>query len=104
MDIHAFILNINRELKAVFSDYRGVYFFGSRQRGDYRDDSDYDLVFVFDTSPDWRKEDRIRALVYQQEVEHDLIIDGKYYAQDEIEFCRTPFCETVYKEGEFYGV
>jgi predicted nucleotidyltransferase len=104
MDIRTLLARLNCELKTVFSDYRGVYFYGSRQRGDFRDDSDYDLVFVFATKPDWRKEDLVRELVYQQEVEQELIIDGKYYALDEIEHYRTPFCETVYKEGKFYGV
>ena len=104
MDIRTFLARLNHALKIVFSDYRGVYFYGSRQRGDFRDDSDYDLVFVFETKPDWRKEDLVRELVYQQEVEHNLVIDGKYYAQDEIAHARTPFCETVCQEGEFYGV
>lgn len=104
MDIETLIDGMNRNLKRRFSDYRGVYFFGSRQRGDFQEDSDYDLVFVFDVKPDWRKEDHIRDIVYQQAVEHDVIIDGKYYAQDDIEHYRTPFCETVYKEGKFYGV
>jgi predicted nucleotidyltransferase len=98
------IERMNANLKRHFSDYRGVYFFGSRQRGDAREDSDYDLAFVFETKPDWRKEDRIRDIVYRYEVEHDVVIDGKYYAQDEIEHSQTPFRERVYTEGEFYGV
>lgn len=91
MEIKTLINGMNRNVKRRFSDYRGVYFFDSRQRGDFQEDSDCDLVFVFDAKPDWRKEDHIRDIVYQQAVEYDVIIDGKYYAQDDIEHYRTPF-------------
>ena len=104
MDTNIFIQKINTALKNTFSDYRGVYFFGSRCREDNREDSDYDMVFVFETTPDWRKKDKVREVVYQKEVEYDVVIDGKYYAQKEIENYRTPFLETVYKEGQFYAV
>ncbi len=104
MDIQAFIQTINTVLKKTFADYQGVYFIGSRSRGDYREDSDYDMVFVFQVKPDWRKKDKVREIVYRKELEHDIVIDGKYYAYDEIKNYHTPFQEVVYKEGKFYGI
>jgi len=104
MDIGTLIKGINTSLKDTFHDYRGVYFFGSRLRGENQDFSDYDMVFVFQTQPGWRKKDRIRTIVYQKELEYNIVIDGKYYAQHDIENYQTPFLETVYKEGAFYGV
>ena len=73
-DIQTIIGKMNRELKRVFSDYQGVYAYGSRQRGDWQDASDYDLLFVFTTKPDWRKKDRIRDVVYQHELDDDMIV------------------------------
>lgn len=90
-------ITVNKDLKKIFVDYQGLYFLGSRSRGDYREDSDYDMVFVFYSKPDWRKKDKIREIVYRKELEYDIVIDSKYYAQEEIENYRTPFRETVYK-------
>ena len=104
MNIETLIQGMNTSLQQTFQDYLGVYFFGSRLRGDYQEFSDYDMVFVFRTRPDWRKKDRIRTIVYQQELKYDVVIDGKYYAQQEVENCQTPFLETVHNEGAFYGV
>ena len=102
-NIQKIIAEMNRELKRLFSDYHGVYAYGSRQRGDWRDGSDYDLLFVFAATPDWRKKDRIRDVVYRRELDDDIVIDGKYYGADEIAHPRTPFCETVKREGVFYA-
>jgi len=104
MEIHTLIQGINSSLQHAFHDYMGVYFFGSRLRGENREFSDYDMMFVFRTQPDWRKKDRIRTIVYQKELEYEIVIDGKYYAQHDVENCQTPFLETVYNEGAFYGI
>ena len=104
MDIQRFIHVINTELQRTFADYQGLYFIGSRSRGEHREESDYDLVFVFQAKPDWRKKDHIRDIVYRNEVEHGIVIDGKYYAHDEITDYHTPFQEVVYNEGKFYGI
>ena len=104
MDANILIQSINKELKKMFIDYRGVYFFGSRSRGDENKDSDYDMVFVFDVKPDWRKKDKVREVVYRKELEYNMVIDGKYYAQEEIQNYLTPFREVVFREGKFYGV
>ncbi|MEE4358262.1 MAG: nucleotidyltransferase domain-containing protein [Desulfococcaceae bacterium] len=104
MKIVNFIKEINADLKSVFPDYTGLYYFGSRSRGDNREYSDYDMVFVFRTKPDWKKKEQIREFVYHKEVEYDMVIDGKYYSQKEIEDYQTPFLETVSKEGKFYAV
>jgi len=99
-----FIRDINANLKSVFQDYLGLYFFGSRSRGDSREHSDYDMVFVFRKKPDWKKKEDIRNIVYSREVEYGMVVDGKYYSQEEVENCRTPFLESVCKEGKFYAV
>jgi predicted nucleotidyltransferase len=104
MDVNTLIQEINTALKDAFSDYRGVYFFGSRWRKDNQEYSDYDMVFVFRTPPDWRKKDQVREIVYRTAIEYDVVIDGKYYAQKEVEEYQTPFLEAVYKQGAFYAV
>lgn len=104
MNINTLIKDINSILKTRFQDYMGVYFFGSRSRGDYAEYSDYDMVFAFRTEPDWRKKNQVREFIYLKEVEYDLVIDGKYYSQEDVKHCKTPFLESVFKKGKFYAV
>jgi predicted nucleotidyltransferase len=104
MEINTLIRDINASLKSVFQDYMGVYFFGSRSRKDSQEYSDYDMVFVFGTKPDWRKKNQIRDVVYKKAVEYDAVIDGKYYSREEVENYQTPFLECVFKQGKFYAV
>ena len=37
---------LKAELKSKYPDFRGIYLFGSRARGDFQNDSDYDLAFI----------------------------------------------------------
>jgi hypothetical protein len=41
-------------------------------------------VFVSRIKPDWWKKENIRDLVSRKQVEHDLFIEGKEYAYDDI--------------------
>lgn len=93
-----------RELVRVFPDYRGVYFYGSRARGEERSGSDYDMVFLFEHKPDWREKQRARDIIYAKELEYEIVIDSHFYAREEIENSSTPFRETVRDEGFFYAV
>jgi hypothetical protein len=61
-------------------------------------------VFVFHVKPDWQKKENIREIVSRTEVEHDIVIDGKYSAHDDITDSQSPFQEVVSHEGKFSGV
>ena len=61
-------------------------------------------VFVFQVKPDWRKKENIREIVYRKEVEHDIVIDGKESAHDDITDSHSPCQEVVSHEGKFSGV
>ena len=43
-------------------------------------------------------------MIVEKMMGYEVVIDGKYYAQEEIENYVTPFRETVFKEGIFYAV
>ena len=38
---------LKHDLSASFNDFIGIYFYGSRLKGDYEADSDFDLIFIF---------------------------------------------------------
>lgn len=104
IDIETLARSIGEELRGEFPDYTGVYFFGSRARGEGREASDYDMVFLFEHKPNWREKQRAREIVYMKELMLGIVIDSHYYAREEIENSRTPFREAVRTEGTFYGV
>jgi len=100
--------HIINELKSLLSqkykDFKGIYFYGSRVRGDNQADSDYDLMFVFDREVDQKLKEEIVHLLYSYELESDIIIDCRVYSANDVHNIYTPFINNVVNEGVFYGV
>lgn len=104
IDIDTLAQVISQDLKQEFADYSGVYTYGSRTRDDAQESSDYDMVFVFEHEPDWRQKQKAREIVYQKELEFDVVIDSHYYSRSKIEDISTPFREAVCTEGTYHAV
>ena len=102
--INKLIEEISKFLKSGYEDFRGIYFYGSRARGDYNEDSDYDLVFVFDREIDWRFKEEIKHIIYRHEDIYDLFIDSKIISSEEIDLERMPLIINIKRDGIFYGV
>lgn len=96
--------SISSQIKAKHSDFAGIYFFGSRAKGTATEESDYDTAFIFDGTVDRKLKNEIISLVYDYEVENDIIIDVLVYSKQDIENPATPFRDNVKNEGIFYGV
>ncbi len=101
--IENIIKQISSMLKSKYSDFNGVYFYGSRARGDYITDSDYDLIFIFQREITWKFKEEVRHLIYEYEDKYDIFIDAKVISSREIDLNRMPFIQNVKKEGIFYG-
>jgi predicted nucleotidyltransferase len=66
-----------------------VVLFGSRARGDAREDSDYDVaVFIEDFVDRWREVDRIIPVVTDILDEHEVFIHALPYGQAPIGIAR----------------
>jgi len=102
MDTNALITILNREIRDNFPDFTGIWFIGSRSRGESRTDSDYDFVFTFAHQPDWREKNKLYDIIAEVEVREQIVIDGKAYGEKELKTIWTPFREKVLKEGFFY--
>lgn len=97
--------DISKALKQKYSDFKGVYFYGSRVRGDFNEDSDYDVVFVFDRDKiDWRFKYDVRDIIYDYELKYEFFLDNRIYTCKDIENPSTIFRFNVKREGIFYGV
>lgn len=97
------IHELNSELKKKYDDFVGITFFGSRCRGDFSEESDFDIVIMFSKKPGWQKESDILGIVLEKELEYDIVIDAKVYHEAEIKKQNTPFRVTVWREGAHYG-
>ena len=94
-----------RRCKLAISEVVGeadVILYGSRARGQAREDSDYDVVVVVDGPVDMALEDRVRAQVYPLELETGSVITLMVYSRDQWDsalYRAMPFRRNVEREG-----
>ncbi len=78
-----------------------VILYGSRARGDYHDESDWDVLVLIDNEQsDWRFKQKLMSALYQTELKHRQIITpiirNKKFWQ---ELQATPLFKEVEKDG-----
>jgi predicted nucleotidyltransferase len=100
--ISAIIGQLRDELKSLYPDFRGIYFFGSRARGDYNDYSDVDLALLFDRNIDWPFEKEVISTICRYDIEYDIIIDSHIFDYRDLIEPKTPFRENIKAEGVYY--
>jgi DNA polymerase sigma len=98
------VLTIHNLLKKKFSDYAGLYFYGSRTGKMFKSESDFDIVVTFKNEVDWKKENEVWVEIALFELEHNVFTDIKIYQFSELLQQNTPYRENVIKTGVFYGV
>ncbi|MEM8524494.1 MAG: nucleotidyltransferase domain-containing protein [Bacteroidota bacterium] len=77
-----------------------VILFGSRARGDFHTESDWDFLILTPQETTVRYRDRIRDSLYMIELEHDEIISSVIENQEEWKkYIHSEFYENVSKEG-----
>lgn len=82
-------LNIIKELKqmliAQFGDnIKDVILFGSRISGTANEYSDYDVLIVLSSDYDWHYKNEILRVVYNLELEKDIMIDFHLLSTNEV--------------------
>jgi len=95
------IEELNNKLKVSYPDFKGVYLYGSVARGDFSNDSDIDLVALFDEI-NYEKELAIYGITGDVEYKHDIFFDIQPMTKQDLE--RNPFYfEEVTQKGMFYA-
>jgi predicted nucleotidyltransferase len=95
---------VSKVLKEKYSDFKGIYLYGSRSRGDFNKESDYDVIYVFDREIDWHFEYEVKDIIYDYELKYELFLDNKIYSYKDIQQPSTPFRINVKRDGIFYGI
>ncbi len=62
-----------------------VILFGSRAGGTAHEDSDYDILIVLNCEYDWQFRDQVIDVVYDMELEYDILIHTFLISTQEIE-------------------
>jgi len=100
MNITEIINELNTLIKAKYSDFKGLYLYGSRVRGDFREDSDIDVVAVFDEL-DRAKDFELSGIICDLMYKYDVYIDLHSYTPDTLD--RNPFYyNEVVNKGLYY--
>jgi len=79
-----------------------VWFFGSRARGDYAPDSDYDVLIVLDSGDDSQVRDDVRLLAARVSLEHDVLINTHVLSHERwmrLAREKAPYWRNVQSEG-----
>lgn len=101
MNIKDLISDINKKLSSCFNDFQGVYFYGSRARGEYSTDSDFDFIIVFKNGYSIEDEYKLAGVIGEIELKYDIFID--YHPMTIKELERNPvFYNQVVKNGIYY--
>ncbi|MCP5109006.1 MAG: nucleotidyltransferase domain-containing protein [bacterium] len=103
LEFEPVIYELNAALKEKYDDFVGISFFGSRCRGDFTGESDFDIVIMFSREPGWRRESDVLGFVLEMELKYNIVVDAKVYHDAEIRKQNTPFRVAVLQEGAYYG-
>ena len=61
-----------------------VILFGSQAQRTAHEDSDYDVLIVVNGDYDWRMRDKITDIVYDLELQYDILFDKYLISSDEL--------------------
>lgn len=81
------------------NNLKRIILFGSRARGDYNEESDYDFILIFDKVSKELKED-VTHLVVDLMIEHGIVITNFIFTEEELKKRRfAPFIMNAQREG-----
>jgi predicted nucleotidyltransferase len=102
-NVNEIIKEILKTIKPIYSDFKGIYFFGSRLKGDFHEESDLDLMLLFERAIDWKFKNIINDIICDFDLKYGIIIDSKIYSYSDIMNPITPFRKSVLNEGKYYA-
>jgi predicted nucleotidyltransferase len=101
--VNKIINELVEELKSKYTDFKGIYLFGSHARGEATEDSDLDLAIIFDREIDWRFKNQINCIVSEKETIFDILIDAIILNIYEIIKPKEYLVYNLTKESIIYG-
>lgn len=101
MNISELIKELNNLLAQKYSDFKGSYLYGSHAKGNFKENSDVDLVIMFEKL-NRQKDLEICGIIGDLEYKHNIFIDFQTFTPDRLKL--NPFYyEEVTQKGIFYA-
>jgi len=98
--LNKLVKELNSRIAKDYPDFKGCYLYGSRVRKTHHQDSDVDIVAIFDYI-DSEKDLKIRGIVCELMYKYDIYIDFRTYTHNELS--RNPiYYNEVVNKGLFY--
>jgi predicted nucleotidyltransferase len=88
-------------LKSRHMDFKGCYLFGSRAKGNNYEESDFEIVALFDAMNREKKFD-LYEIVSNLEYKYNIFIDIKFLTDADLK-ANPFFYNEVVNYGKFYG-
>jgi|WetSurMetagenome_2_1015567.scaffolds.fasta_scaffold478023_1 uncharacterized protein len=98
------IQELSDELRSKYDDFKGIYLFGSRARGDNKKESDYDFALIFTRKINTKFEEELIKLIYKYDLKYNILIDSHILSESDVLKPATPFRDRILKEGIYYGI
>lgn len=90
-----------RDKLKKYDGFKGLYLYGSRVNDAFKENSDIDIVALFDEEQNYEKELEINGEVLDIELENDVFIDFHPMTEEELNLNYVYFNEI--KKGYFYA-
>jgi len=96
------IERLNNTIKVAYNDFSGVYLYGSYATNKNTENSDIDIVAIFEKSLDREQRLNLWNLIGKIELDFDVILDLHPMAESELK--KNPiYYNQVVNNGIFYG-
>lgn len=101
MDLSKIIKELNDLVSKEYGSFKGLYLYGSRVKGNYRNDSDIDIILLFDKDLTHKQERKLAGFVCDVEYNNNVFIDYHPMTLDDLR--RNPmFYDEVVNKGLYY--
>lgn len=98
--LNKLISELNKRISKEYTDFKGLYLYGSRVRKTHHKDSDVDIVAIFDYV-DRAKDFEIRGIICELMYEFDVFIDFRIFTIEELSK-NLIYSDEVMNKGLFY--
>ncbi len=103
VQIDKIIFDLNTRIKQLFSDFNGIYLYGSYANNNTNPNSDIDIVAIFETSLPREKRMDLWEIIGEFEAETDQVFDIHPMTLSELK--RNPvYYNQVVNKGIYYGI
>lgn len=102
MDLSKIITELNDIISKQYSTFKGSYLYGSRVKGNHKDDSDIDLILIFENKLNHRQSLDLAGLICNIEYKYDVFIDYHPMTIEELNL-NPVFSHEVINKGMYYA-